>query len=252
MSEQKKIWLKKTGVLLFWLVIWQLLSMAIGNTIIFVGPKAMLSSLTEQMAKGDFWLTIASSFGKISAGFLAAFFASLIAGILSWRYSLLKDLLEPAIHLMKAIPVASFVVMALIWAGSENLSIVISFLVVFPVIYENVLMGLFKVDKNMVEMAQVFHMSPLKKCLYIYRPSLMPYLVSACKAALGMSWKSGVAAEIIGVPAHSIGERLYMSKIYLNTDSLFAWTLVIIIVSMIFEWIFMWCLKKAGGKCMER
>ena len=137
--------------------------------------------------------------------------------------------------LLKSIPVASFVILALIWAGSGNLSVLIAFIVVLPMIYVNTLAGLKSTDGKLLEMARVFRMPLARKVRYIFVPALLPYLKSGCRIALGMSWKSGVAAEVIGVPDHSVGEKLYMAKIYLNTGDVLAWTLVIILVSALFE-----------------
>uniref|UniRef100_UPI003260A51C ABC transporter permease n=1 Tax=Clostridium sp. NkU-1 TaxID=1095009 RepID=UPI003260A51C len=135
----------------------------------------------------------------------------------------------------------------LIWVGSENLSVFIAFLVVFPIIYINTMAGFKSTDPKLLEMARVFHMQGKKKLFYIYRPALLPYLISGCRVALGMGWKSGVAAEVIGVPNHSIGEKLYMAKIYLSTADLFAWTLVIIVISALFEKFFLWLLSLADA-----
>ena len=177
-----------------------------------------------------------------------AVFTALFLAVLSGIFRAVRTLVYPFMAAVKSVPVASFVVLLLILAGAKNLSFFIVFLMVFPIIYVNMGQGLEHVDVQMLEMARVFRMSSWKKFLYIYRPAFLPFLVSGAKVALGMSWKSGVAAEIIGVPSYSIGERLYMAKIYLNTDSLFAWTLVIIVLSLIFEKIFLGLLKKTGGK----
>jgi len=58
-----------------------------------------------------------------------------------------------------------------------------------------------------------------------------------------LAWKAGVAAELIGYPAGSMGEQLYYSKFFLETDTLFAWTVVIIILSVSFEKLFLLLLK---------
>lgn len=247
MSEHSRDWLRKGAIAGFWLVVWQCVSMAVGNSIILVGPKAMLSALLQQIPTPEFWLSITTTFGKISAGFLSAFVLGIFLAAVSYRQQFIKELLSPVMQLMKSIPVASFVVLALIWMGSKNLSVLISFLVVLPVIYVNTLAGLNSTDKKLLEMAQVFRVSPWKKVWYLYREAVMPYLVSGCKVALGMSWKSGVAAEVIGVPEFSIGERLYMAKIYLNTADLFAWTFVIIGLSALFEKLFLLVLRRAAG-----
>lgn len=239
---------KKTAAVLFWIAVWQIAAVIMKDSIVFVGPMGMLRSLWSQMNGKEFWLSVGNSIVKIMGGFLAAFFSAVLTAGIAFRVQWLKILLEPVIQLAKSVPVASFVVLLLILAGSENLSIFIVFLMAFPIIYVNMGQGLERVDTKMLEMARVFDMKPWKKFLYIYRPVFLPYLISGSKVALGMSWKSGVAAEIIGVPSHSIGERLYMAKIYLNTESLFAWTLVIILLSIMFERMFLWGLKKFGGK----
>lgn len=236
---------KKAGIIFLWLLAWQAVSLSVHNTILLVGPAEVIRALWIQAAMPGFWKTIAFSLGKISLGFLLAFATGILAGGAACRFPLFKDFLEPLMSLMKSVPVASFVILALIWVGSANLSVFIAFLVVFPIIYINTIAGFESTDPNLLEMAHIFHMQERKKFLYIYRPALLPYLVSGCRVALGMGWKSGVAAEVIGVPHGSIGEKLYMAKIYLSTADLFAWTLVIIVISASFEKFFLWLLNLA-------
>lgn len=231
--------IRRAVILLIWMILWQLASAAIHNKIIFVGPWEMAEALVFQVQTLEFWRTILSSFVRIAGGFLLAFLTGMTAASLAGRFALLRDFLEPPVALLQSVPVASFVILALIWIGSENLSVLITFLVVFPVIYRNVLEGIGQADRGLLEMAQVFRMSLWKKLWYIYRPALMPYVLAGCRVSLGMAWKSGVAAEVIGVPDCSIGEKLYMAKIYLSTAELFAWTFVVIVVSRLFEWLFL-------------
>lgn len=227
------------AILLIWLVLWQLASAAIHNKIIFVGPWETACALVSQVQTAEFWRTILASFLRIAGGFLAAFLLGILAAALAGRYALLREFLEPPVDLLQSVPVASFVILALIWIGSENLSVLITLLVVFPVIYRNVLEGIRQTDPKLLEMARVFRMKKRNRLWYIYRPDLMPYLLAGSRISLGMAWKSGVAAEVIGVPDCSIGEKLYMAKIYLSTAELFAWTFVIIVVSRLFEWLFL-------------
>ncbi len=219
----------------FWILVWQLGALYVDNHIILVGPWDTVLALGRLIPDGDFWRSVAYSFGKISLGFLSAFGAGVVLGGLGYRLAVVRDLLEPIMVLLKSIPVASFVILALIWAGSGNLSVLIAFIVVLPMIYVNTLAGLKSTDGKLLEMARVFRMPLARKVRYIFVPALLPYLKSGCRIALGMSWKSGVAAEVIGVPDHSIGEKLYMAKIYLNTADVLAWTLVIILVSALVE-----------------
>ena len=235
---------KKLSIILLWLGIWQITATFIHNPIMLVGPIEALQTLWGLLPSGDFWISIYQSFLRISIGFLTAFMIGLLLGSLAYHIPFVKELLEPPMLFFKSVPVASFVILALIWAGSRNLSIFIAFIVVLPVIYVNTLAGLQSTDPKLLEMAVVFRMPVWRKIRFIYLPALVPHLVSGCRIALGMSWKSGAAAEVIGLPEHSIGEHLYMAKIYLETADLFAWTLVIILVSAVFEQIVLFLISR--------
>lgn len=231
--------IRKCCIVLFWLAVWHLVSQIVDNDIILVGPLAVAHSFFSLLPTISFWQSVCGSFLKILLGFLLAFCLGILTGAMAFRFPLLEELLAPIVLLMKSVPVAAFVILALIWIGSKNLSILISFLVVFPILYVNTLTGLSSADFKLREMAAVFSVRGLYRLRFIYLPALFPYLKSGCKVALGMAWKSGIAAEVIGVPTHTIGEHLYLSKIYLDTAGLFAWTIVIICVSYGFEVLFL-------------
>jgi len=235
--------IKRMAVFLFWMIVWYVAARIIDRQIIFVGPADVIHSFAKQVPTKAFWETIAYSMSRIGLGFVTAFIAGTMIGMAAYRFRILKDLLEPVIVLMKSIPVASFVILALIWIGSENLAILVGFSIVFPLIYVNTIAGLDNADYKLLEMAQVFRVKGWYRFKYIYKPALRPFLISGCKIALGMCWKSGIAAEVIGVPAKSIGEQLYMAKIYLSTADLFAWTIVIIILSALTEKLIIYLLK---------
>ncbi len=232
---------------MFWLLIWQGIAWKLGQPIFLVGPWEAAQALLRLCRSADFWQAAFSSLGRIGAGFSLAFAAGIVGGGATYAFPWLGELAAPVIGLIKTVPVASFVILALIWAGAENLAVIISFLVVFPILYLNTAAGLRSADRQLLEMARVFRVRPLSKIWHIYRPALTPYLVSACQVALGMAWKSGIAAEVIGTPARSIGEQLYMAKVFFSTDELFAWTAVVAALSFLFERAVLALLKKAAA-----
>lgn len=235
---------RTVAILAVWILLWQAAACIIDNRIIFTGPIEVGRALLVQLHQEEFWRTVVSSSLRICGGFLAAFAAAVLTGIAASRLGLLEEFLEPAVTLLQSVPVASFVILALIWIGSRNLSVLISFIVVFPVIYRSTVQGMHSADCKLLEMASVFRIGPVRRFLYLYRPALFPHLLASSKTAFGMAWKSGVAAEVIGVPDCSIGEKLYMAKIYLSTAELFAWTLVLIVVSRLLGAAFLWVLGK--------
>lgn len=239
---QKKT--RQIGILLFWLLLWQAAAYVIDNNIIFVGPIEVISALFSQAGTLAFWETCVVSLSRICLGFLLAFFTAILAGALSCRFPFIKELLAPLMLFSKSVPVASFVILALIWMGSKNLSVFIAFIVVLPIIYTSTVSGLLSADQKLLEVAFTFRVRLFKKIKMIYLPAVLPYLISGTSSALGMGIKSGVAAEVIGVPARSIGEKLYTAKVYLDTADLFAWTLTIILAAWLLEKLFLSLLKR--------
>ena len=218
-----------------WLLIWQLASMAVGAEILLVSPMKVLVRLLEMCVTADFWQAIAFSLLRIASGFLLACTLSVLLAALAYRFSKVHEFLMPVMLAIKTIPVASFIILALIWFSSRNLAILISFLMVLPVVFTNVLQGIRSADRQLLEMAAVFKIPHGRRIRYVYIPQVMPFFRSACNVALGLCWKAGIAAEVIGIPRGSIGENLQQAKVYLDTPDLFAWTVVIVLVSVLFE-----------------
>ena len=231
---------RKAAIVLFWLAVWAGLALAVDNKILLAAPWETAGELLEMLGEASLYLSVARSLLRIGLGFAAGFAAALLLAAAGSRFRLLEDILSPVMTLIKTVPVASFVVLLLIWWGSSFLAAAVSFLVVLPNIYISTLEGLKAADKGLLQMAQVFSVPLWNRFFYIYCPALKPFLSGSLRVALGMCWKSGVAAEVIGTPDYSVGEGLYMSKIYLNTAGVLAWTAVIVIVSFLFEKAVLW------------
>ncbi len=240
----KWIKIRKIVIILGWLLLWQFISIGVGNKILLVGPIETLLTLLKLLTHGEFWGACMGSLLRITLGFVAGMLLGVFLAVKSAKYSWLEEILAPVMTFIKAVPVASFVVIFLIWWGSARLAAVISFCMVFPNLYINTLEGIKSTDIKLLEMAQVFRVSGKNRFFYIYRPAMKPFLDSAVKVSAGMSWKSGVAAEVIGLPTHAIGEQLYLSKIYLDTAGVLAWTLVIIFLSTGFEKLIMYLWRR--------
>ena len=215
----------------FWLVVWQLLAITVGQPILLASPLETLHRLCVLVVDGAFWRSIAFTLGHIAAGFALAALAGMVLGSLAGRFTWVADLLSPLLAAMRSVPVASFVIAALIWVPSRHLSVLIAFVIVLPVVYAGTLDGLRQIDPRLREMARVFCMSRRNRLRTIILPAAMPSVASALSVSTGLAWKSGVAAEVIGIPGGSIGEKLYKAKVYLATPDLFAWTLVIVLLS---------------------
>ena len=241
----------KLWAVLFWLLVWQIAAAALDSQILLVSPVGVILRLCQLLLTAEFWRAVIFSFVKISSGFLLAVFTASVLAVLSHRFKVVKQLIAPAMLAIRSVPVASFIILALVWLSSKNLSVFISFLMVLPIIYSSVLSGIDNCDKALLEMAGVFKMSAVRKVRYIYLSQVMPFFYSGCCAALGLCWKAGIAAEVIGMPQGSIGEKLQQAKVYLDTPDLFGWTVVIVLISLIFERLFLAAIRLIQRKLMR-
>ncbi len=234
-TQKTKRTLARAAAILFWLGAWQALSAMVAQEILLVSPVTALKTLLRLMGEGSFYVAVSLSFGRILLGFLMAIALGCALAVAACRFPLIDTLFSPLMSAIKATPVASFVILALVWISSRNLSIFTAFLMVLPLIYKSVLNGLLSADEKLMQMAHVFGVPLHRRARALYLPAAFPYFLTACETALGMCWKAGIAAEVIGQPAGSIGDRLYRAKLFLSTDELFAWTLAIILLSVLFE-----------------
>lgn len=226
------------------LAVWQLAAVLIHNRLLLVGPVEVLLRLGQLVRERDFWASTLFTFSRITLGFLVAFCLAVVLAFLAAGHPFAETLLHPYMVAVQTVPVASFIVIALLWLSSRRLGAFISFLIVLPVLYANALQGIRSADRKLLEMAKVFRMPLYRRIRCIYAPAARPYVLSACHGALGLCWKAGVAAELIGVSSGSIGGRMYDAKVYLEMADLFAWTVTIIVVSACFEKVFLLLLKR--------
>ncbi len=237
-------YLNNAFIIIFWLIVWQIAAMAVNQAILLPKPVMVGKTLLRFLGESEFWLAITHSLLKIMLGFFLAMILGSGLAFLGAKFSFVHQLIYPILSIIKATPVASFIILALIWIKSANLSTFIAFLMVLPMFYANIYQGLKNVDVKLLEVAKVFGLNKRRTFREVYLPSLKPYLISTCTIGLGFAWKSGVAAEVIGLPAKTIGNQLYYAKVYLQTDELFAWTAAIIVLSIFLEKLLLKILKK--------
>ena len=232
--------------IVIWCLVWHIAALIIDNRIFLPSPADTFLSLIKLVKTPDFFKSIFFTLKGIAIGFLIGFISAVALATIASLHPFAETIISMPIKVIKCVPVASIVILALLWFASDRLSIFISAIMVLPIIYTNLLSAIGETDKKMLEMAKVFRLSTIKKFKYIYLPSVIPSMTAAVSVAAGLAWKSGIAAEIIGLIKGSIGNNLYISKMYLETGQMFAWTATIIIVSLSFEKLLVMIIKLIG------
>ncbi|MBQ8358257.1 MAG: ABC transporter permease subunit [Clostridia bacterium] len=222
--------------ILFWVGAWWLLAVLFGKPLLLPTPWSVITTLFSLMRTASFWQTVGLSLMRIVVGILLALIGGTLLALLTVKSSFAHHLFSPVLTLCKATPVASIIFLVLLWIGRDRVPLFIAFIMALPIVWSNVREGLLQTDKQLLEMAALFGLSAKDKLLAIRIPSLFPYFLAACRSAIALAWKAGIAAEVLCAPKLSIGRGIYESKQYLMTDELFAWTLVVILISAAIEW----------------
>ncbi len=218
-----------------WIFLWTILSKWLNNSLLLPSPLDSFRSLIRLMGTGGFYVNVLATLYRVLMGIFISLFLGNLMAIGSYFILALREFLRPFVNALKTIPVMAVIIFMLLWVKAANVPIFVCFLMCFPVVYTNILEGLDGLNKEYLEMARVYQVSLKKQILYIYLPGVVSYFHAALKLVCGLSWKTVVAAEVLCSPRFSLGYQLLESKIYLNTEELFAWIVAIFILSFLFE-----------------
>lgn len=234
LSRSKRI-LRGLLAAAFWVAVWQIAAAVMDLPLLLPGPVWVLKALCGLIKEGGFWQMVLMSLGRILFGFVFGAVLGFLLAVGTYFVPLLDVLLTPVIRVIRASPVTSFILLCMLWIKSSFVPAFIASLMVLPIVWENITQGLRNTDIKLLEMAKVFRMGKGKTFFCIYIPSALGYFRAACVTSMGMAFKSGVAAEVLCQPKVAVGTQLYYSKIYLETENLFAWTAVVVVLSILME-----------------
>ncbi|MBR3837910.1 MAG: ABC transporter permease subunit [Clostridia bacterium] len=240
------------AALLFWVLLWHLVAEKVDLSLVLPAPLEVLERLGDLIRTAEFYEIMGTSLLRVTSGYLAGVFSGVLLGFLAFRIPLFKALVSPMMGVIRATPVASFILVVLLWIHRDGIPGFISFLMVLPIVWQNTLLGFERRDGRLSEMAKVFRFGKLKTLIRVDLPQVLPFVFSSAKAGMGLAWKAGVAAEVLALPKVSIGQMIYNSKMYLETVDLYAWTLAIILISVALEkLVFFLFSRKRGGISVE-
>lgn len=240
--------LRALSVAAIWLAVWELLSYFVGSEVLLPSPLLVAKALFRMMKTADFYISSVYSVLRILIGFLLGVVFGIILAAFTKLSKWIAAFISPLLTIIKATPIASFIILLMVWVNRDYVPVFTSILIVTPIVCSSVITAIKETDTNLLEMAKAFNMSNGNKIKKLYIPSVLPHFSSSSATALGMAWKAGTAAEVICNPHFGIGARLYDSKIYLEVPALFAWTVTVVALSFLLEKLFSFFALKANER----
>lgn len=244
--DKLKTLLTRAAAALFWLAVWQLVYLAVARELLLVSPARAFSHLFLRMWETSFWLAVGATLFRVVAGFALALVCGTALAALCAKFKLVDALVSPLLGVVRATPVASIIILLILWLNANLMPLFVAFLMVLPVIWANVYQGIRATDADLLEMAGLFKMPKGRVFSAVYIPALAPYFVSASSSGLGIAWKSAIAAEVISLPQEAVGRQIYNARIYLETPELFAWTIAVVVLSLLLERLTAWIFRQIG------
>ena len=240
--------LTAAGALAFWLLIWWAVSLIVSQELLLPSPWRVAQTLLRMWGTAVFWRAVALSLLRVVCGFLSAIAVGTLLALLTARNALLRTLLRPLLYTVRAVPVASFIILLYLWIRVQILPGFVAFLMVLPLVWTNLSEGIANTDRGLLEMAQVYRFGRLRTLREVWLPSVRPYAAAAFSTGLGFAWKSGIAAEVICGPRNAIGTGLKNAKAYLETPEVFAWTVTVVVLSVLLERLLLRLVRKGRAK----
>jgi NitT/TauT family transport system permease protein len=223
--------------LILYLCLWKVLSLVIGRSIILPSPEEVLIQTIVFLGRPESWKMIAASTIRGMSGFFISLILGIVTGFFSGKSRFFQWFTDPFLISIRSIPVLSLILLAIIWFPTEIVPVFICFLVVYPVVASGVAAGVRQVDTELLEMAFVYNKSSYTILKEITLPSILPYLFNGISTGLGLTWKSVVAAEILSMPREGLGTAMQTAQLQLDTDQLFSWTLIVVLLAGLSEFL---------------
>lgn len=220
-----------------WVFIWYCVAEGIDNETLLPSPLNVVNCVMQIVTTNEFVNILFSSLERVVLSFIVSLVVSIIIAAVSSRYNIFKDFFSPIILILKSIPTMAFVIIILIWLDKNSAPFLIGVMISFPILYDTTLNAIKSVNKDLIKMADIYEVGAVRKIIYIYVPSVSFAIQGILSSTLSLILKVVVAGEIYGQPKYGIGASLQLEKMYLNTAGIFAWIVIIAVISIVFTFL---------------
>jgi len=230
----KYSWKSKVYTLLsciFFIGLWQLIGIIINNDIYIPKIQQVTEAINIILKDKNFFKVILSSLYRTMLSYTLALVFSMILGVLGVVYPFFKYLMQPVNSVGKTIPTMVLVVLSLVWFDKDKTPFVVGVVIIFPILYEGIRNSLIQIDKKIIDMTRIYEVKLKDKIKKIYLPVMRFYFMSIFVSTFSLTFKVVVAGEVLGQPKFGIGSQIQLEKVNFNTSGIFAWIVIIVVIS---------------------
>ncbi|MGQ9778423.1 MAG: ABC transporter permease [Bacillota bacterium] len=215
--------------------LWAVAAAAVGKEVILPGPAAVFRLLGRLLFRRETWIHLGMTLSRGAVGFVLSYLAGLLIGLASGLSRRFDVFFRPFLVGLRSTPSMAFILLALIWFRADAVAVFVTFLVVFPLVAQNVTDGIRSIDPGLLEMARVYRLRRAKLYRRVYLSAILPYLFAAAASGLGLTWKVMISAEVLAAPRWGVGTRMDRARVFLATPEVFAWTILVVAVGLFFD-----------------
>jgi ABC-type nitrate/sulfonate/bicarbonate transport system, permease component len=219
------------------LILWHVAA-TLQENIMFPTPlasgEALVSLLAEDEGRGHILITL----GRVALGFAFGCIGGVLIGSIFGSIPVIAAALEPVIHFLRSVTPIAWIVPATIWlgVGEGPLRFIVIYATVFPVIL-NTISGMASTSKNKIRMARTFGAGRFRIYWSVMLPSAVPQIATGMRLALGYSFMSVVAAEMVA-GSSGIGFFIYRARVFFDTPTMFAGIVILGLAGILFDRLF--------------
>ena len=220
---------------LIFLIIWQIAACIINNDIFIPRIDQILNSLRDIVNNKNFAVIVLSTFVRTCISYLTAMFFAMIFGVLCFTCPVFNYVLMPFNSLCKTVPTLVLVVLALVWFDKDKAPFIVGFAIVFPILFEGIRNSFEEISSNIMPMTKISEAHIADKIFKIYIPKIKFYIMSISVSTFSLALKVVIAGEVHGQPKFGIGSEIQIEKMNFNTCGIFAWIIIIILISLMLD-----------------
>lgn len=237
----KTVSIELIGVL-FIIAVWEIICICINNRFIFPSVGDIFISLYEILQIPSTYSAIGESILRTFISLIISSICAFILGLIAGLFEPFKNFLKPLIYLLKLVPTPCVVYFIIVFfLKKPNVgSLIITFLIVFPIIYESFIEGLSNINDSIKLSLRLEGYYSSKSIFKVLIPEAMPYLILGFINSLGLGVKVSIMSEILigSENLWGIGQLIRVYKIEANYSNMIALTLLVILIFIIIDILF--------------